>query len=161
MGSQNKERIQIGWQEWVELPKLSLPAIKAKIDTGAKTSSLHADDIHSFRRKGRRYVRFTVHPIQADIRTQVRCEAPLVDERSVMSSNGHKEWRPVIRTPICLGKWEWTIEVTLSNRDPLRFRMLLGREALSGCVIIDPSARLLQGKVSKKKLESLYRRGTR
>lgn len=146
----------IGWQEWVELPELNVPAIKVKIDTGAKTSSLHAYDIRRVRQNRMDYVSFMIHPLQGKDKPEIPCCEPIIDVRNVMSSNGHIEERFVISTPIILGKRKWDIELTLSNRDPLRFRMLLGREALRDQVIIDPSKSLLVKKYKKKDLQRFY-----
>lgn len=146
----------IGWQEWCALPELGIPAIKAKIDTGARTSAIHAFDIEPISKHGRKYVRFSVHPIQHNDLLAVTCEVPIVDRRRIMSSSGHKEFRYVIKTPIILGHKMWEIEVTLSNRDPLLFRMLLGREALQHGVMIEPHKRLCQGTRTKKELSKIY-----
>lgn len=151
-----KELILMGWQEWLALPELEIPLIKAKLDTGAKTSSLHAYDIKRVRKGAKRFVRFNVHPLQADSKTTRSCIARLVDERYVMSSNGHRELRPVIETKICVGGFEWPIELTLSDRDPLRFRMLLGRQALAHHVLIDPSKQVCLRKYTKKELKRIY-----
>ena len=152
----NKTLQKIGWQEWLELPELGVPAIKAKIDTGAKTSSLHAYNIQRKRRNHRDYVSFMVHPIQGIDTLEIPCCVPIIDIRGVMSSNGHIEQRYVIRTSLVLGNKKWDIELTLSNRDPLRFRMLLGREALREKVIIDPSRSTLVKKYTKKDLKAIY-----
>jgi len=150
------QSLLIGWQEWCALPRLGLPAVKAKIDTGARTSAIHAFDIATFRRGGELFVRFFIHPLQKNNEVEHVCTARVVDERSVMSSNGHKEHRYVIRTPICLGDQSWEIDITLSNRDPLTFRMLLGRNALKRRVIIDPSRSLCQGNIEAAQLLKLY-----
>ncbi len=148
----------IGWQEWCSFKQLKIPAIKAKIDTGAKTSALHAFDIKTFNRLGKHYVRFNLHPLQKDrpLDPIVTCHAPIIDCRHVISSNGIAEERYVIRTPLTLGNQTWEIEVTLSNRDPLRFRLLLGREAFKHHVVIEPSNKLLLGNITNKKLLQLY-----
>lgn len=149
-------KILIGWSEWCQLPQLNLPAIKAKIDTGARTSSLHAFNITPFKQDGKDWVHFEMHPLQYNDSLVVQCKAPIVDERSVMSSNGSKEHRYVITTPLKLGNEIWDIELTLSNRDPLRFRMLLGRAALQKHTLIDPNRRYCNGKISKSKALLLY-----
>lgn len=153
-------KLLVGWQEWCSLPKLHLPAIKAKIDTGAKTSALHAWDVHPFRRHGLLYVHFIVHPLQRNTDLTVRCTAKVIDQRTVMSSGGHKQRRYVISTPVIVGNSLWEIEVTLTNRDTMAFRMLLGRDALKGHAIVDPQSSLHQGKFKKSDLRKLYRRGT-
>lgn len=149
-------KILIGWQEWCALPDLNLPAIKSKIDTGAKTSALHASDIRPFHRHGKLFVRFLVHPLQRTKKFVISCTAEVKDQRTVMNSGGHKELRYVIQTPMILGTTTWNIEITLTNRDPMRFRMLLGRNALTGHTIIDPGKRLCQGKIASKVLRSVY-----
>lgn len=149
--------MMVGWNEWCALPELHIPAIKAKIDTGAKTSALHAFNIHPFAHHGKHFVRFDLHPLQSNDKVVVTCRAAVIDQRYVMSSNGHKEHRYVISTTLRLGSSAWKIELTLSNRDPLKFRMLLGREALNHRVIIDSSHVLLHGKISHEMLEELYR----
>lgn len=151
-----KMSMLIGWQEWLCLPTLKLLAVKAKIDTGAKTSSLHAFNIESYRAGGREYVRFLVHPLQGDRKIKVRCVAPVVDKRIVMSSNAQAEERFVIKSDLVLGTKRWKIELTLSDRDPLRFRMLLGREALKKGILIDPTKRLCLKKYKKGDVQELY-----
>ncbi len=140
---------RIGWREWVALPDLGVSRIKAKIDTGARTSALHAFDVEVVRRKGIDVVRFKVHPFQRDYRSTVVAQSPLIDEREVKSSSGHGTLRPVIRTRIRLGDRVWSIELTLTNRDAMGFRMLLGRSALRKRFLVDPGASFL-GEVSEK-----------
>ncbi|MEJ2338108.1 MAG: RimK/LysX family protein [Gemmatimonadales bacterium] len=136
----------VGWREWVSLPKLHIPAIKAKIDTGARSSALHALDVQVSRRDGIDVVRFKVHPFQRDSSTTVSAEAQLVDEREVKSSSGHAALRPVIRTPLQLLGQRWPIELTLTNRDEMGFRMLLGRQTLRGRFLVDPGRSFFAGK---------------
>lgn len=150
------DRLFVGWNEWCQLPKLKIPAIKAKIDTGAKTSAIHAFNIKPYHRQGKSFVQFDIHPIQRNDSVIVNCRAVVIDHRKVMSSTGHQEHRYVILTPITLGELSWEIELTLSNREPLKHRMLLGREALVGQVLIDPSERLIQQRISKRQLAKLY-----
>lgn len=128
----------VGWREWVALPEIGIGRIKAKIDTGARSSSLHAVDMTRFRRRGVPMIRFKVHPIQRDFRTVVEAEAELVDLRKVRSSTGVQTLRPVITTPLSLGGRTWDIEITLVRRDAMGFRMLLGRQTLRGLLLIDP-----------------------
>lgn len=146
--------LQIGWREWVRLPDLGVNLIKAKVDTGARTSALHAEDVRFLVRAGRRMVRFTLHPKQRNRRTAVTATAPVVDERIVRSSNGEQELRPVIETTIDIGGHEWPIELTLTRRDVMGFRMLLGRQALRRQVIIDPGRSFLTRKVRTRRRKS-------
>lgn len=147
--------IIVGWREWIALPDLGLPAVKAKVDTGAKTSSLHAFDIHTFTEGGRERVRFGVHPMQDDEQLAVWATADVVDERAVTSSSGHEELRVVIRTSLRLGDLTWPVEVTLTDRRSMRLRMLLGREALAGRLLVDASASFLHGR--KPRAAHLYK----
>lgn len=141
----------IGWREWASLPNLGLFAIKAKLDTGAKTSSLHAFDIHVRQKPGKKpYVYFKVHPLQHDLSLVVSCKALLVDQRIVTDSGGHKEERYVIRTWMGLGGFKRRVELTLSNRETMKYRMLIGRAALK-LYYIDPSQSYLTGKTTKQK----------
>lgn len=147
----------IGWNEWCALPQLSIPAIKVKVDTGAKTSAIHAFDIKSYFRAGEKYVKFKVHPMQANEDIVQLCHAKVIDERYVMSSNGHKEKRYVIETKMRIGDQQWDIELTLSNRDPLQFRMLLGREAMRQPIMINPRRQCRLKQYSKKQILELYK----
>lgn len=149
-------KLLIGRNEWCQLPDLHIPAIKAKIDTGAKTSSLHAFNICALIKNHKRLVRFDLHPLQRNEKLLVSCIAPLIDERHIISSSGHAEHRYVILTTIILGNQSWKIEVTLSNRDPMRYRLLLGREALNSRVFIDPSLSCHQKKITQKTALKLY-----
>jgi len=142
----HKPRIIVGWREQVALPDLGVAAIKAKIDTGARTSALHAFDVEPFRRGGRRWVRFRVHPDQRDAGLVVDAEAPLLDERMVRSSSGKQDLRPVIATTVELLGQRWPIELTLARRDVMGFRMLLGREALRGRALVDPGHSFVTGR---------------
>jgi hypothetical protein len=140
-----KEPLKIGWREWVALPDLRVGAIKAKVDTGARTSALHAYNIAPFRRAGGLWLRFELHPIQRSEAMKVVCEARAIDERAVRNSGGGVERRYVIRTLLKLGEKSWPIELALANRDQMGFRMLLGRTALQGRALIEPGRSYLLG----------------
>lgn len=146
-----RERWLIGWREWLALPELGIVRIKAKIDTGARSSALHAFDLEPFKRRGVAMVRFKVHPVQRDSRTTVIAEAPLVDERAVTNSGGKSELRPVVRTKVSFMGREWPIELTLTRREVMGFRMLLGREALRDQYVVDPGRSYLGGRPGRKK----------
>ncbi|GGA16148.1 ATP-dependent zinc protease [Okeania sp. KiyG1] len=139
----------IGWREWIALPEIGITKIKAKIDTGARTSSLHAFDIETFEIDGKPRVKFKIHPKQRDTNQIVIAEAELIDERHVRSSSGQAELRPVILTEVNLMQEKWQVELTLTNRELMGFRMLLGRQAVRGIFLIDPSKSYL-GKKAKK-----------
>ncbi|MBD2426589.1 ATP-dependent zinc protease [Phormidium sp. FACHB-1136] len=134
----------IGWREWVALPHLGVQAIKAKVDTGARSSALHAFDLEHFDRHGVAMVRFQAHPIQRDDRHIVIAEAVLLEERLVRNSGGQEELRPVIQTPVQVGGHIWPIELTLTNRDVMGFRLLLGRQAVRRRYLVDPEHSYLQ-----------------
>lgn len=136
----------LGWREWVSLPELGIPAIKAKVDTGAKTSALHAFFIERFREDNKNKVRFHIHPLRHDYERVVVCVAEIIDMRWVSDSGGHREERCVIQTPLQLGHEQWPIEVTLTNRESMLFRMLLGRSALKSRYAVNPSVSYLMGK---------------
>lgn len=129
----------VGWREWVTLTGLDCPTpIKAKIDTGAATSALHASKLERFEVDGDPWVRFTIRPHQRRGGGAKRVEVPMIDERRVRSSNGKSELRPVIETDIALGDQLWTVEFTLTRRNAMGFRMLLGRRALRRRAVVDP-----------------------
>lgn len=148
--NQLKNPTIIGFREWISLPALHLTALKAKIDTGAKTSSLHAFCIKLVKRGGKTFVKFNVHPIQKNLDLVVACAAPLIDRRVVTDSGGHKELRYVINTTIHIGGVKKVIELTLTNRETMKYRMLLGREALKQ-FYIDPSQSYLLKKNQKQR----------
>ena len=135
----------LGWREWLILPDLGLPAIKAKVDTGAKTSALHAFEVAPFKQGGKDYVRFSIHPLQNIRSLAVECRALLLDQRQVTDSGGHVESRFVIETTVQLCQHRWPIELTLTNRDNMRFRMLLGRQAMLNRFQVDPASSYLCG----------------
>ncbi len=130
----------LGWREWLALPDLGIARIKAKVDSGARSSALHAAAIEALSHDR---VRFALRPLQNDPQRQW-CEAALIDRRWVTDSGGHRELRPFIRTQIWLGDERWEAEVSLSARDTMRFRMLLGRTALAGRFVVDPAASFVQ-----------------
>ncbi|MEA5470663.1 ATP-dependent zinc protease [Spirulina sp. 06S082] len=134
----------IGWREYIALPELNIPEIKAKIDTGARSSALHAFAIAEFERDGQTMVRFSVHPYQRDSDRVIVAEAILLDRRSVRSSSGASQLRPVIQTVVELGGQRWAIELTLTNRDEMGFRMLLGREAIRQRFLVDAGNSYIQ-----------------
>jgi ribosomal protein S6--L-glutamate ligase len=140
----------LGWEEWVALPELGLLAIKAKVDTGARTSALHAFFVEPYGSVKKPKVRFGVHPIPRRSDVEIICTAQVVDRRSVASSNGEREHRYVIATPIRIGDSEWPIEVTLTNRETMSYRMLLGRQAIAGTVLVDPAASFRQPRLRYK-----------
>lgn len=142
------EQLTFGWEEWVALPDLGLPALKAKVDTGARTSALHAHDIEVFGPAAKPKVRFNVHPIAGREDISITCSAPLVDRREVTSSNGEGEQRFVISTQLEVGGQSWPIEVTLTNRAGMNSRMLLGRQALGDHITISATERKMQPELS-------------
>ena len=129
----------VGWREWVRMPDVGVAWIKAKIDTGARTSAIHAFDQQEIDLNGERWVRFSVHPWQATDEDAVTVERPLVEMRTVRSSSGHAEERPLVHLPLILSGRSVTAEVTLSRRDEMGFRMLVGREALEQGFLVDPA----------------------
>ena len=144
----SRDRPVVGWREWVRLPDL-LPdpadAVKAKIDTGARTSAIHAWDIEQVERDGRTWVRFWLHPRQRDDAHVVAAEAPVVEEREIRSSNGEVEVRPVVLTTLALGAQRYEVELTLTKRDQMGFRMLLGRTGMARHLLVDPGSSYLLG----------------
>lgn len=151
MNNKSESLVTLGWREWVALPELGIRQIKAKVDTGARTSALHAFQIEEFTERGKPRVRFRIHPIQRDNETVVECEADVVDQRIVSDSGGHREKRYVIRTDVVIGPHTWNAELTLTARDDMLFRMLLGRTAMKGQAQVDPSRSYLVGKKRVKK----------
>lgn len=141
----------LGWREWVSLPDLGIPAIKAKIDTGARTSALHAFRIEPFTRNNIDHVRFWLHPLRNQQQIELICEAPVIQKRSVKDSGGHSEIRYVIESMVCIGDYTWKIELTLTSREDMMFRMLLGRSAITrGKLRIDPSASYVTGRAKAR-----------
>ncbi len=140
------EKLTLGWREWVSLPSLAIDGVNAKVDTGAKTSALHAYYVEPLKIDGQQWVRFGIHPIQNNLETAVECRAPVVDLRRVTDSGGHTEERYVILIALKLGDIEFEAEVTLTNRDTMKFRMLLGRNAISHRFVVDPAQSFLMGR---------------
>ncbi len=132
-------KLALGWREWVALPELGIDRIKVKVDTGARTSALHAFNLHPFHKNGQDWIRFDVHPVQSDDADEISCAAPASDYRWVTNSGGKREKRFVIETAIRVGGQEWPIEVTLTDRDQMGFRMLIGRTAIKGEFVVDPA----------------------
>jgi hypothetical protein len=135
----------IGWREWVALPELGIRRIKAKIDTGARSSSLHAFDVRIFYRHAKPLVRFSVHPFQRNTRKTVTAEAEVLEFRKVRTSGGEETLRPVILTDVKVLGQQWKIELTLANRDTMGFRMLLGRQAVRERFLVHPGRSFLSG----------------
>lgn len=140
----------VGWREWVSLPGLGVDRIKAKIDTGARTSTLHAFDIEVLKIRGKEMVRFKVHPLQRQSKKVIVCQADLYDERMVRSSSGHSSLRPVILTSLQVGPHSWDIEITLTNRDKMGFRMLIGRQAIRKHLLVHPGKSFILGSRKRK-----------
>ncbi len=148
--------IIIGWREWVGLPQLGVPLIKAKVDTGARTSCLHVYQYEEFTKEGAPWIRFWLHPLQKDDRQVICSEVPVHDKRHVTDSGGHKELRPVICTSVGIGHMNYEIEITLSNRESMLFRMLLGRTALRGKLLVNPALSFTLGTPDAKTLLHYY-----
>ncbi|WP_460275459.1 30S ribosomal protein S6--L-glutamate ligase [Celeribacter sp. ULVN23_4] len=143
----DKAAFALGWEEWASLPALGLPALKIKVDTGAKTSALHAFDIEPFGRADEPKVRFNIHPVPGREDIAIACSADVVDRREVTSSNGETELRYVISTEIAMGDRRWPIEITLTNRTNMAYRMLLGRQAILDDMIVQPTESFCQPKL--------------
>ncbi len=138
--------ILAGWREWVSLPGLGVPWVKAKLDTGARSSAIHAFDLVELERDGERWVRFSVHPWQRSDEDAVQCECPVLDVREVRSSSGHSEERLVVAMDLVLIGRTVPVEMTLARRDEMGFRLLVGREALRQGFAVDPGASYLGGR---------------
>jgi ribosomal protein S6--L-glutamate ligase len=152
----SKEQTILGNAEWCKFKTLNIPAVKARIDSGAKTSSIQAVNIHRIKKGGATWVSFEVHPLQDNLSFSIHCEAKIVDTRLVRSSSGIAEKRYVIKVPIQLGEHTFDIELTLANRDGMDFRMLLGREAMINRFLVDPSKTFQLGNYTDQELKSMY-----
>ena len=151
MSNLDSSKHLIGWREWMSLPELGIKNIKVKVDTGARTSALHAFYVEPFDKKGVPWVRFGIHPKQRNTDYVVQCEAQVKDTRMVSDSGGHRETRYVIETLMRMGEYQWQAEMTLTDRDSMKFRMLLGRTALGGHFIVNPAESYMIGKRPGKK----------
>ncbi len=150
-------KLVVGSEEWCSFPELGIPIIKARVDSGAKTSALHAINIAPFIKDDSNWVKFDINPIQNNSKTIIHCEAPLIDKRIVKSSSGYREQRYVIQTNLKIGESVWPIEMTLTNRDTMGFRMLLGREAMSGRILVDPEQQFLLGEPTNDSIKEIYK----
>ncbi|MCW2120100.1 30S ribosomal protein S6--L-glutamate ligase [Flavobacterium sp. 7A] len=153
----SQDKVILGSEEWCSFPELGIPTIKARVDSGAKTSALHAVNIAPFIKNEANWVKFDINPIQNNQKTVIHCEAPLIDKRIVKSSSGFREQRYVIQSTLEIGDDKWDIEMTLTNRDSMGYRMLLGREAMSGRVLVDPEQQYLLGQPTPENLKELYK----
>lgn len=139
----------IGWREWISIPDMHIQQIKVKVDSGARTSAIHAEDIEIVKKRGKKFVCFKIFPMQKDKKNGKEVTLPMIDERWVKSSVGHQTLRPVVLVDIKIGDYEVPIELTLVNRDLMGFRMLLGREAIKNLFLLDAGRSFLQGKKIK------------
>jgi hypothetical protein len=147
-----KDKIIVGWREWISVPGLNIKGIKAKIDTGARTSALHAINLKPFEKDGQLKIKFGVYPLQRRNDIVVNCQADVIDHRRVTSSDGQSEMRYIVHASIKLEDLFWPVELSLTNRKSMRFRMLLGRSAISGSVMVDPARSYIMG----RKLSKVY-----
>lgn len=147
MNTSDTNPARLGWREWLSIPELGIARIKAKVDTGARSSCLHTCGLEVYEdASGARRVRFAVHPLSRRTMHAVECDRPLVASRIVRDSGGHEEERPFIRVPVVLGPHEWEVEFSLTRRDNMKFRMLLGRTAMKDHFLVDPTRSYLVGK---------------
>jgi len=146
----------LGWNEWAGLPGLGVARVRCKVDTGARTSALHAFYVEEYEEGGIQRVRFGLHPEQGSTKTEIHCVSDILEKRKVTDSGGHTDERIVILTPVVVGNYTWPIEITLTNRDTMRYRMLLGRMAVVDNFIIDPALQLLMGSPSSTPTELPY-----
>ena len=147
----NESKLVVGWREWISLPELQINRIKAKFDTGARTSVLHTFFIEPLMSGDRPQVRFGVHPLQRNVKKEVICTADIIDRRRIVDSGGHPELRYIIRTSVLIGKRNWPVDLSLTNREQMRFRLLIGRTAISGSLIVDPELSFILGRPFKVK----------
>lgn len=146
MSTKKQPLVTLGWREWVALPDLGIPRLKCKVDTGARSSALHAFYLEPFTSHGKDRIRFGIHPLQRRTDREHVCTADVLDQRIVADSGGHRERRYVIETTVVLGEESWPIEITLTDRDTMRFRMLLGRTAIRQKFVVNPASSYLAGK---------------
>ncbi len=149
MNDQSSPANVAGWREWVSLPVFGIKWVKAKLDTGARSSAIHAYDMEEIDRDGSPWVSFELHPWQRSDLDSCRIELPVIDRRIVRSSTGHEEERLVVTTIVRAVGLDLTAELTLTNRDEMGFRMLVGREAMRGVILVDPSRSYLGGRPSR------------
>ena len=141
-------KLTIGWREWVSFPDFGIDKIKAKIDTGARSSSLHAWKIRPFQKDGVDWVRFELHPLQRTNKITCQCEARVIEQRKIKSSSGHETLRYIISSKVVMGNISWPIELALGNRDAMGFRLLLGRTAVRNRFLVDAGHSYLAGNIS-------------
>ena len=156
MTTSGPEKMIIGSEEWCAIPQLGIHAIKVRVDSGAKTSALHAFNIQPFTRANSPWVAFEIHPVQDNRKIALRCEAPVADRRVVKNTSGQGERRYVIKVPLRMADQAWDIEITLTNRDSMGYRMLLGREAMNGRILVDPSDSMVLGRIGDVDLSHMY-----
>ena len=149
-GTKRSDRPRLGWREWIALPDWNVAHLKAKIDTGARTSSLHAFDLHTFDRDGAQWARFEIHPWQRSTAGGVVVEAEITAWRPVRSSSGKVDERPVVNTTLAIAGQCVAAEITLTRRDEMGFRMLIGREAIRTRFVVDPGASYRGGRPDKE-----------
>ncbi|MDG1364460.1 MAG: RimK/LysX family protein [Akkermansiaceae bacterium] len=141
----SEQHLTIGWREWVSFPQLGIPAIKTKVDTGARTSCLHTSQFEIVQKDGIDWVNFIIHPLTSEDTPEIHCSAPVLDYREVSDSGGHRQNRPFIRAKMQIGQHLHEVDLSLTNREGMKFRMLLGRTALSGAFLVDVSQNYLIG----------------